>query len=365
MGPLERPSRREQIREAILDELAAGQWGEYLPSERELAAVFGVGRDQVHQAILRLRDEGVVELTGGRNRITESGGAGSGARREGRIRKVVVLSSYDQSDAGAHFRLIVEALFEHLLARGTRVVLENSKRLLGKRPDASLAKLVQAQGEAVWLLYRAAPSVQEWFLQRGLPCLVVGTGCGSIPCVDINHKAATRHAVTVMEQAGHSAGQVVFLRQDSDLAGLQQMEEGFLEMAGPNGSQQVVRYREGTEGNLVRRLERLPWKRAEGIGGVITSSSRCAMTVASWIPGGTGLRFGRDLSLICVADNPWLSHLHPSVAHYSLRIGRYTGPLLRMVNRMLDREDSGRNRQRLVMPEFVAGRSVRPSRERR
>lgn len=51
---LERMIRREEIRE-----------GEYLPSERELMAFFGVGRPSVREALSSLRHKGLIRYNKG------------------------------------------------------------------------------------------------------------------------------------------------------------------------------------------------------------------------------------------------------------------------------------------------------------
>src|ERR1700735_2571540 len=52
----------EQVSERIRDEIAAGRFlpNSRLPSERDLAALFGVGRPAVREAIGALQNEGLV-----------------------------------------------------------------------------------------------------------------------------------------------------------------------------------------------------------------------------------------------------------------------------------------------------------------
>jgi GntR family transcriptional regulator len=64
-----------QVRDAIAERVAAGQWrpGQRLPSERRLCETFGVSRVTVRRALGSLVDEGVLEVAPGRGWFVATG----------------------------------------------------------------------------------------------------------------------------------------------------------------------------------------------------------------------------------------------------------------------------------------------------
>ncbi|WP_052866574.1 FadR/GntR family transcriptional regulator [Streptomyces niger] len=83
-----RSASRDVVAEALRKRIALGGFepGDRLPTERELAAAFGAGRNTVRQALRQLAEEGLVVTTLGRNggtRVAPAapvGAAGTGAQ---------------------------------------------------------------------------------------------------------------------------------------------------------------------------------------------------------------------------------------------------------------------------------------------
>src|SRR5262245_5417175 len=75
--PLGRRKRADEIAEHIERAISTGEFkeGAPMPSEKELAERFGVGRPSVRQAIFTLQQQGLVEITSGtRARVTAPSG---------------------------------------------------------------------------------------------------------------------------------------------------------------------------------------------------------------------------------------------------------------------------------------------------
>ena len=71
--PLGRRKRADEIAEHIERAISTGEFkeGAPMPSEKELAERFGVGRPSVRQALFTLQQQGLVEITSGtRARVT-------------------------------------------------------------------------------------------------------------------------------------------------------------------------------------------------------------------------------------------------------------------------------------------------------
>lgn len=357
MEPIQKLYRSDQIRLQILKDISENRWSHFLPSERHLSAQYGVGRDQVHRAIVRLRDDGHLRMEGKRNQILEGATAGLAGSGETSIQEVVVLTSTPLAEANTLFLFIIDQLKSRLLPNGVQISVEPSRLLQQESPDASLELLVQSHGESVWMLHGANPAVQQWFLNKGLRCMVLGSGIPSIPSLDIDHGASMKHAVSVMQRRKWATDRLIFIRPSRKLIGFERMEQAFIQSAGEDASRRVIRYGDNP-GDLIRCFKKLPWKHQPRPSGVIVSSSRIAIRLASWLPSEVDLQVGRDVALLSIVDNIWLSHLHPSIAHYSMRSHRYTTPLVRMVMKMIQKESLGNNQQQLIPPDFVEGGSL-------
>src|SRR5882757_293326 len=77
LRPLGRRKRADEIAEHIERAISTGEFkeGDAMPSEKELAERFGVGRPSVRQALFTLQQQGLVEITSGaRARVTAPSG---------------------------------------------------------------------------------------------------------------------------------------------------------------------------------------------------------------------------------------------------------------------------------------------------
>src|ERR1700687_3701744 len=75
--PLGRRKRADEIAEHIERAISTGEFkeGDAMPSEKELAERFGVGRPSVRQALFTLQQQGLVEIaSGARARVTAPSG---------------------------------------------------------------------------------------------------------------------------------------------------------------------------------------------------------------------------------------------------------------------------------------------------
>ena len=120
MKPLPKAYRREQIAQALRQGIRGGEWSTWLPSERMLSQHFQVGRDQIHQAIRVLREEGLLELDGRRNRVVRHTRPRTGDR------SVTILTPWRLEEADRIFLYIVDRLREGLEADHIRFHIESS-----------------------------------------------------------------------------------------------------------------------------------------------------------------------------------------------------------------------------------------------
>ncbi|MBI4624918.1 MAG: LacI family DNA-binding transcriptional regulator [Verrucomicrobia bacterium] len=89
---------------------------------------------------------------------------------------------------------------------------------LGK-PDATLEKLAREKRDAAWVLLGAPPPLQHWFMERGLPCGLIGARHPgiSLPSVGSDYHALGHHAAGQFLRRLHR--QLVVLVPADDKAG--------------------------------------------------------------------------------------------------------------------------------------------------
>ncbi|MFC6066291.1 FadR/GntR family transcriptional regulator [Streptomyces ochraceiscleroticus] len=137
-----RSASRDVVAEALRKRIALGGFepGDRLPSERELAAAFGAGRNTVRQALRLLADEGLVVTTLGRSggtRVASAapvGTAGTGAQAAVAAEIRAALRDYME------YRQAIEPLAARLAAeRGSTGARRDLVKLLdtevGELPD--------------------------------------------------------------------------------------------------------------------------------------------------------------------------------------------------------------------------------------
>jgi DNA-binding FadR family transcriptional regulator len=116
LGPVRVGRSVDAVTDRLVTAIAVGDFspGERLPPERELAALLGVGRQTLREALARLRDAGYVVTRRGRN-----GGAvvqeGWGALTEGALGRTLV-PSLDELAELSDARCLVESLIARTAA---------------------------------------------------------------------------------------------------------------------------------------------------------------------------------------------------------------------------------------------------------
>src|SRR5262245_5818520 len=108
--PLGRRKRADDVAEHIERAISTGEFkeGEAMPSEKELAERFGVGRPSVRQALFMLQQQGLVEITSGtRARVTAPSGTFMAGQVAGVIRRIA--STPEGQDHMEQARLLFEA----------------------------------------------------------------------------------------------------------------------------------------------------------------------------------------------------------------------------------------------------------------
>jgi LacI family transcriptional regulator len=344
-----------QVTDILRRDLNDGVWSEFLPGEKSLCSRLQVSRPTVRAALDALRREGLIRIAKGRRaRIT--GTAGSRPRSDSKV--VGFLSGLDLEAMESYTLFRISELRHHLQDAGYKLEIHSDPRLYRRQSFKTLERLVGDMRACCWLLHLTNSFVQQWFEKRGVPAIILGSPRSNVhyPSIDRHYEAIARHAVGVVLGLGHR--RVVLVVRDSREGGDLASEQGFLQAFEKSGYAdtvpRILRH-DGTVKNLrfllnaILRLQSRPTA-------LLVTNPGTVLTVASHLMH-CGIQIPRDVSLLALDDERYLSHLTPALARYRLDWNPYAARLSRMVIQLATTGTLPRHRI-LVMPRFEKGETV-------
>lgn len=351
----QRPSLVAQAAQLLRDALAQGQWTGELPGERNLCARLGVSRPTLRAALEQLRREGRLAVEHGRpTRILKSRTQSVTLRRS-----VVGLLSPVPLRAMTPFVMYwVDELREQLAAAGFPLELHISRILYAARPARALEGLVRRAPAAAWVLYLSTDAMQRWFQERGLPCLVAGSCVADVklPSVDVDYRAACRHATGVFVASGRKCPALVL--PAGGYAGDRDSEQGFREVwqssSAKSAAPLVIRHDSTVKGlcaGLDAALSNSP--RADAFIVARSGHALTTLTHLAW----RGVRVPQDVAVISRDDDVFLDFAVPRVARYASDPAQFARRMSRAAIQLAQQGVSPTRAVRL-MPRYVAGETA-------
>jgi LacI family transcriptional regulator len=235
-----------------------------------------------------------------------------------------------------------------------RLEFRVSRACAAREPGPRLERLVHDAPAALWILLLCSPPVHQWFLERKLTCVVAGSCLPgvSLPSVNVDFRAACRHAVGVFRRNGHS--RLALVVPAGGLAGDVDGEEGFCE-AIANGPPPAILRHNGTREDILRRVTAALDSTHPPTGFLATHSAH-ALTVLTLLLR-RGLQLPSQAAVIARDDDAFLDFVTPRVARYSSDPATYARHLSHVILEML-RSGPGPSRPVRLMPRFVPGETV-------
>jgi LacI family transcriptional regulator len=344
---------------AFLDaQIAAGQWGEWLPPERSLCETLQVSRSTLRRALAQMRRDG---------RVRSEHGAGNRILRETKPRRsrlrshdVALLAPEPLERLRPTQALWIDELRAMLSEHGVRLHVFHGAQYFRTDPAAALEKLVRQNPHGCWVLALASASCQRWFARRGTPCVIAGSCHEGIdlPSRDLDHRAMCRHAAGVLLSAGHQ--RLAFLAQKTRLAGDIESEAGFLEGVNHSpraGAAAQVCHHDATTAGIAIALRRLLAQRPAPTALLVANAYHYLAVVSRLAQ--LGRLAPRDFSIISRDDDLFLAFLAPAPARYVATPQAFAKSLLRPVMELLEHGTVSQRAARL-MPAFIRGETVGP-----
>lgn len=349
-----RVSLVSQTVESLRAHLRTGHWTQRLPAERELCQQLQVSRPTVRAALQELQREGVIALTGRTRRGTTARHAPS--RRGSRSRVVALLLPKPLQSMTPTALFMLDTLRDKLTGAGYAFHLHVDPIGFSARPARSLEKLVQLDPAAIWVAWGSKAPMQQWCVRQGVPLLVIGS-CGpgiALPSVDLDFRAACRHAGELLWRKGHRRFALVLPQDAYD--GDVESEHGFQEALGhhPEAQLRVLRH-DGSPAHICSLLDRTLRSASPPTGYLVVRAVH-ALTVAMHLLR-RQVRLPEDAAVLCRDDESYLQHTSPALTRYTVNPEHYARKVAQAVREMAETGWLAPRPIRL-MPHLIAGETV-------
>lgn len=356
---LTRPSLASEAIRVLSDRIRSGDWTTWLPSERHLCEQLKISRGTLRVALAQLRREGLINTEMGRGtRISERS---PHHPRPAQNASIGVLLPDRMEQLPHNNTLLINSLRTCLSQDGYRLDIHESRQCYQSGNDLVLEKLTANNHHACWLLLYATAPVQQWFLQAGHRCIVLGVNLANslLPTISPDYFGVGRHAAGNLLGLGHRHIGYVLRNHRQNTAGGIQAERGIDEALAATSNSSVRktviefdRDRSAFSRNLLKHLRQADPPTAF----IISSADRAVTTLTILLA--AGYQVPRDISLICLAESLTIQHFTtPLITHYALSFRRHHLKILRLIHQLLS-EGSVRKRHTLILPEFQPGEST-------
>ncbi|MDR2673431.1 MAG: substrate-binding domain-containing protein [Opitutaceae bacterium] len=335
-------------------------WHEWLPGERVLSEAMQVSRTTLRRAIRALEEEGVLRAAHPfGTRIVAEGTRP--ARREGKTFSVGLLVPVPLVELRPKVAVAIDELRELLGERGYRLRLFHSGHYFTSGAFTRLERLVTSNPHDCWVLLRAQEKTKQWFHDRGVPAVVLGTcvRAARLPFVDLDYRRICRHATTQLIKLGHE--RIVLLIGEStrggDIASIEGFQEALAGRKNNTGKGRAIRVHFSYEAmhSLLKRL----FARTLRPTALLLPDPYYYLLAMTYLRD-MGLRIPRDVSLLCRSDDIFLEYITPRPTRYLFDSSAFSRSLFDLIIRTINKERNVAGKSVLIMPRFEPGATIGP-----
>ncbi len=355
-----RSSVIEQTAEVLTEAIQRGEMTNPLPSELQLAEKLKVSRPTLRRALAILAKRNLVATAKGkRTRLVARDETEEAPRPQNRAGSVcfVVSASYHPTTLLMN-PIFTEMKFQ-LTAEGIAWDAIYESKLGGRKTTARLAEIVSGRRDTCYVLFSPAKPLQRWFMESGLPVLILGSCYEGVdlPSIDIDYRAVGWHAAGQLIKNGHKRILLV--------------KPSWAHPMGNTTTEKALRdYLEQTENARLQVLQVAPdpneflpsLERALRGPKAPTAIIACRVEIALSLLGSVQL-FGKsipkDVSLISRDHYPILEAMTPQVTRYASNLPSFARKAVRFIHALLQ-GNVPRRKTVLISPEFVPGQTLRP-----
>jgi DNA-binding LacI/PurR family transcriptional regulator/biotin operon repressor len=341
----------DQVVEVLREGILSGRWKETLPGRSRLARELGVSHQTVEEAMRRLVKDGLLvsQGSGRRRRIVLPDGE---ITRRQLLVRILVYESIDRWSPECI------NLLDKLSKAGYSVDF-TTKSMLDLGMDVKrVARMVQQNPADAWIVVAGSREVLEWFNEQSIPAYaffgvkaeLLIAGCGVRrdiqPLIRRLVELGHRRIVLLLREENLKSPRPLFVRQFFEAL----EKEGIMP-----SSYHLPEWGFQPEG-LRRCLDSL--FKISPPTALIVGEDSMLIAVRDHLAR-RGALVPRDVSLICLDQNPLFAWCDPMLAHFVWDYDSIIRRILRWVKQIsLGRED---RYQAVIMAKFIEGESIGPA----
>jgi len=340
----------QQVTQILRRGLTEGRWKDFLPGEVELSRSLQVSRMTLRASLAALTTEGLFTASRGRKRRIVRPTAARGIPAKNRL--FVLLTAVPIEMMTTLHLLQVEGLRELFGRAGFVLEVQVSPGVFSGQPRRALERLILSRPAAAWILLNSSAPMQHWFMERQLPCVIIGAAHEGVttPSLGTDYPAIGRHAAGMFLRRGHR--DLVFIVPGDGKAGHAHTEAGFRAGAAllPGTSVQVIRH-QGQPDAIVRSVTHL-LKYSPATGFLVAMPPFVLSVLSAFSAAGAAVP--QRLSLISRDSDRYLDFVRPSIARYVINVPAYVKKIFQ-ATLLVSRGSVPRVRAQLLPRDFVEG----------